>query len=624
MCGILGGYFQNPSNNIKRKFEHELSKLSHRGPDDRGCETFALSDKTEVILGHTRLSIIDLSEAGHQPMSTEDGSISIVFNGEIYNYIELREEITNHEYQFNTRTDTEVLLKAYHLWGAGCLKKLTGMFALCIYDKSKQTLIIARDAFGIKPLFYTQTKEGFLFSSELNPILGLVESKPKPNYQVAFEYIVHGNYDDSENTFFKNIKHLRPASYIEFDLTNAVLSEPTTWWSPKTKENNAVSFEEASRRVKELFVDSVKIHLRSDVPVGVTLSGGIDSSAVVCTMRHLDPNIPIHTFSYIAAGSEKTEEKWVDFVNDNTNSVGHKVSATPEELMRDLGNLIYSQGEPFGTTSIYAQYRVFKLANQQDITVTLDGQGADELLAGYDGYPGERLVSLFELGHYMKAFLFAKNWSTWPGRKRGYSWLYLGRKILPSSLYKISRRILGRNFEPKWLNMTKLKTLGIEVDENRPFMSNKYKGRRVVEQLSESIKNRGLPSLLRHGDRNSMKFSIESRVPFLTTSLVDYLFTLPENYLISDSGETKSVFKHAMRGIVPKTILERKDKIGFDVDSTTWKHTYIEELKKINIDSLANFINIEKFVYEASSANESLCWRVLNYVKWYELFIDND
>jgi len=200
----------------------------------------------------------------------------------------------------------------------------------------------------------------------------------------------------------------------------------------------------------------------------------------------------------------------------------------------------------------------------------------------------------------------------------------LGRKILPSSLYKISRRILGRNFEPKWLNMTKLKTLGIEVDENRPFMSNKYKGRRVVEQLSESIKNRGLPSLLRHGDRNSMKFSIESRVPFLTTSLVDYLFTLPENYLISDSGETKSVFKHAMRGIVPKTILERKDKIGFDVDSTTWKHTYIEELKKINIDSLANFINIEKFVYEASSANESLCWRVLNYVKWYELFIDND
>lgn len=621
MCGIVGGLFNSKIENLSQTFESSLDGISHRGPDDRGYEVFEISKDENLLLGHTRLAILDLSDSGHQPMTSKDGVITIIFNGEVYNYKELRVELVKVGYSFTTETDTEVLLNAFHYWGVGCLSKLIGMFAFCAYDRKKNKLTLVRDAFGIKPLFYALKGDRFIFASEINPVLELFGEQSRPDLQAAYDYLVHGEYDSNEHTFFEGVKHLRPASYIEYDLETLKLSKPKIWWSPSIKENKSISFDEAVEQLRKKFLDSVRLHLRSDVPLGAALSGGVDSSALVCAMRYLEPDMTIHTFSYIAEGS-KSEEKWVDIVNGCVNAIAHKVVATPEELMRDLDDLIKTQGEPFGTTSIYAQYRVFKLAKEQGITVTLDGQGADELLAGYIGYPGERLMSLFEKGSIFKAFSFVGKWSNYPGRSSKKAWMYLGRKILPDQFYRYARKLMGRNSEPEWINMDLFKKAGVVTKERRVRATSSAKGRRVVEQLAYSLHYRGLPSLLRHGDRNSMRFSIESRVPFLTIDLAEYLYSLPENYLISDAGNTKHVFREAMKGILPDEILERKDKVGFETDDKAWKRIYVDELSLSKFGSSNEIVDGQTFVMSPDGDNEKLCWRVMNYIKWHNVFFE--
>ncbi len=613
------GYFFKNDKKINQRFEKALKSINHRGPDDKGYKVFSTIGEKSLILGHTRLSILDLSSAGHQPMSSEDGNITIVFNGEIYNYIELRQELQAHNYKFSTGTDTEVLLNAYHFWGAECLPKLIGMFAFSIYDRKNNKVVLARDAFGIKPLFYIHKEDIFVFGSEINSLLELVEDKPTPDLQTAYDYLVHSDCDSSERTFFNGIKQLRPASYIELNLLDNTHSESITWWKPSVGESSDISFDDAVVQVRDKFLNSVKLHLRSDVSVGAALSGGVDSSAIVCAMRYIEPDLPIHTFSYIAKGSLKSEEKWVDLVNNHIGAIPHKVTATPKELMVDLNDLIKAQGEPFGSTSIYAQYRVFKLAKEQGIQVTLDGQGADELLAGYIGYPGERMLSLFEVEPISLVFRFLNKWSKYPDRSYKKGLMYFGRKILPDILYKNVRKLMGRNPEPKWLDMDLFKAEGVLAKENRMAMSLNGKGRRVIEQLVYSIHNRGLPALLRYGDRNSMKFSIESRVPFLTTDLADYLYSLPEKFLISEQGETKHVFREAMKGILPDEILERKDKIGFEADSVDWKDLYKEEICELLINSPCNLIKKSVLVDKQNNLDEKSYWRILNYLKWYKL-----
>ena len=623
MCGILGIFLEEKAESvgIDVKFQSALKTLYHRGPDDNGFEIYDVKKNKTLVLGHTRLSILDLSSAGHQPMSMECSKLTIVFNGEIYNYKELREDLINKGYEFETETDTEVLLKAFHCWGVGCLRKLTGMFSFCVLDEANDKITLVRDAFGIKPLFFSRSKGRLVFASEIPALLALLDEKRRPDLQAAYDYLVHGDYGSNQHTFFEGIEQLMPASYVEFDLTTSTLSQPVRWWTPKITENKTILFEDAVSNVREFFLDSVRLHLRSDVPIGAALSGGIDSSAIVCAVRRLQPDMPIHTFSYIAKGP-KSEEKWVDLVNNHTGSISHKVTATREELIADIDKLISVQGEPFGSTSMYAQYKVFQLAREKGITVTLDGQGADELLAGYLGYPGERLLSLMENFQTGLAFRFADQWAKVVGRSYKLGWLYFGRKILPNYLYKLSRRFLGRDFEPRWLNIDMLRHGGVKRSERRLKMESKNKGRRVIEQLAYSLRNRGLPTLLRHADRNSMAFSIESRVPFLTIEMADYLYSLPEEFLISNSGETKHVFRHAMEGILPKEILERQDKIGFDMDSTDWGQIYIDELKSTDTSRLDYLIDFDLVTAKNSIKNEKLYWRLLNYAKWYNLFFD--
>jgi asparagine synthase (glutamine-hydrolysing) len=624
VCGILGGWFPNPAENTTKKFEISLNLLGHRGPDDRGYEVIRAGYSSEILFGHTRLSIIDLSSLGHQPMTTSDGRMTIVFNGEIYNYKELRKELIEQGHKFTTNSDTEVLLIAWDKWGKDALPKLVGMFAFAIYDRAELKLTLVRDPFGIKPLFYSHSKSNFVFSSEIHSLLPLIGHKAKIDLQSSYDYLVNGDYDSSERTFIDGVKHLRPGHYLVLDLQNPNISEPKQWWKPRIDYEQGLSFSQAAEMLRAQFLENVRFHLRSDVPVGTALSGGIDSSSVVCAMRYIEPDMPIHTFSYIAHGSVISEEKWVDRVNNHVDAISHKVEASASGLAQDLDDLIKAQGEPFGSTSIYAQYRVFKLAKESGIKVTLDGQGADELLAGYNGYPGERLLSLLEQKKILASLKFSYQWQKWPGRSYKQSWMYLGKKVLPEMAFQYTRKAMGRDYFPAWLNTNMLFESGVILKEIRPSLSEEGKTRRVIEQLAYSLQNRGLPALLRLGDRNSMHFSIESRVPFLTTGMADLLYSLPENYLISDNGQTKYVFREAMRGIVPNDILDRRDKIGFETPQNDWLISMAPLLRGWLMESdEVPFINREALlksfdlIVSGKAPFTWQVWRWVNFVRWY-------
>ena len=540
------------------RLEEGLRVLRRRGPDGRGLETYQVAGGV-VALGHTRLSIIDLSEGGRQPMTGGDGRYAIVFNGEIFNYKELRQQLKALGHQFSSDSDTEVLLTAWATWGPQCLPRLVGMFAFVVLDRKLETLTCARDAFGIKPFFYAIEEGNFLFASEVPALIPLQSKKVALNWQRAYDYLVHGDYDTGPETFFDGVSHLLPGHMLVVDLAARSAGVPQRWWIPRIEERLDLRFEDAAELVRDNFLQSIRLHLRSDVPLGAALSGGVDSSAVVCAMRQVEPDLPINTFSYIAEGSAANEEKWVDLVNRHVGAAPHKVVVTPTELARDLDDMILAQGEPFGSTSIYAQYRVYQLAKEHGITVTLDGQGADEMLAGYHGYPGPRLRSLVETGHPVQAWQFLNAWSQWPGRSHRDG-LKLGvAEMTDGAVYQTLRRLSGRGSQPAWIRGEALAERGIGMSHPRQRAALDVSGRRVVAELASSLFRRGLTSLLRHGDRNSMRFSVESRVPFLTLDQADLLLSLPEQYLISQAGETKSVFRAAMRGIVPDAILDRRD-----------------------------------------------------------------
>lgn len=623
MCGIVGGWWNNPPKNLDQSSNAALRALAKRGPDDHGFDVLRLSTGT-LGLGHTRLAIIDLSAAGHQPMQSADGRYTIVFNGEIYNYRELRRTLSQLGHRFVSDSDTEVLLAAWSEWQRMCLVKLDGMFAFCIYDRHDATLTCVRDAFGIKPFFYQHEEGRFLFASEQSALLALRAAPPKVNWQRAYDYLVHGDYDSTDATFVQGIQHLLPGCVVKFDMKTGRLHPVQRWWTPRVEMRQPLSFNQAVEATREQFLQNIRLQLRSDVPLGAALSGGIDSSAVVCAMRHVEPDLPINTFSYIAAGSDVSEEHWVDCVNAAVGAHAHKVSASGADLVADLDTMINAQGEPFGSTSIYAQYRVFRLARESGITVTLDGQGADELLAGYSGYPGYRLLSLLEAGQFAQAQKFASRWAQWPGRTYPQAWMHLANAILPDSIHSAARRYLGRDAKPSWLRTDLLNDAGVQLQEHRHRRSPQAKGRRVVEQLADALQRRGLPHLLRHGDRNAMQFSIESRVPFLSTTMADLMLSMPEGYLVSNSGETKHVFRAAMRGIVPDTILDRKDKIGFATPEKSWLLGMAPTIRSWLQDSdVIPFLNRNALLQafdEVATHKAHFTWQVwrwVNFVRWY-------
>jgi asparagine synthase (glutamine-hydrolysing) len=633
MCGILGCFINNPVANAdayQQGMQLGLEALRHRGPNDRGLEQVALASG-QVLLGHTRLSIIDLTSAGRQPMHSPEGRYSIIFNGEIYNYQELRRELSRSGSVFHTHTDTEVLLAAWARWQTDALPKLVGMFAFAVIDRADQTLTLVRDAFGIKPLFYSFTAESLVFSSELPALTKLLPKPPALNLRRGHEYVVYGEYDNGEDTFLENVFQLSPGHSLKLDLARFPTRQKQRWWWPSIEPRSQLNFADAAECLQEMFLNSVRLHLRSDVPLGAALSGGVDSSAVVCAMRRLEPDLPIHTFTFVAKGSSVNEESWADLVNQYVGAISHKVIVEPDELGSDLDDLIWSQGEPFGSTSIYAQYRVFRLASENGITVTLDGQGADEMFAGYNGYPGGMIGSLLNQRRFLSIPKFLNAWSKWPGRSRQAALKILAGQLVPSRYHRfLKRSSLGGHRSPDYIKKSWSKeTLETDLESlntPEPSLGSDVHGRRLMEQLRNALCGRGLAALLRHGDRNSMRWSIESRVPFLTTEMAEFVLSLPESYLVSPTGETKSIFRAAMRGIVPDQVLDRRDKIGFETPEQDWLRDerlavkqWLEYAKQIPFLDQGRLQSAVDEMGHRAGFFDSKFWRLINYCRWGQL-----
>lgn len=630
MCGLIGALV-GKDECADSRMRAGLDALNHRGPDHQEAQVFHVAGR-QVWLGHTRLSIIDLTSTANQPMCSEDGRYVLIFNGEIYNYIELRNELIAAGRVFHTQSDTEVLLNSWAQWGESCLGRLDGMFAFVILDKLTEELTCVRDPFGIKPFLYSMQDGAFYFASELPAILNLLPSRPGPDLQRAYDYLVHGDYDSGHHTFVEGVNHLMPAHVMTVDVASSKVTSERRWWSPSIEQTSTLSFEDAAEAVRAQFLQSVRRQLRSDVPLGVALSGGIDSSAVVCAIRHLEPDLPIHTFSFVTPDSEISEERWVDQVNRHVGAIPHKIDATAEDLANDIDDVISSQGEPFGSTSIYAQYRVFKLARESGITVTLDGQGADELLAGYSGYPSDRALSYLSEGRAFAAMRFARAWRQWPGRSYKTIAFGVGRAAFPTQVTDRIRALAGRETAPNWLHVARLRAAGVQLRKTVQPLEAPLRGRWVIRRLRSSLQYHGLQHLLRHGDRNSMRFSVESRVPFLTPELCNLLYSLPENYLISEGGETKAVFRAAMRGIVPDAVLDRKDKIGFATPERAWLgriapilRGWLKGAGSIPILDCERTVELLEETLAGRRAFSWQIWRLVNYVRWWHLtYPDSD
>jgi asparagine synthase (glutamine-hydrolysing) len=557
-------------------------------------------------------------------MMSFDGRFIIVFNGEIYNYRELREQLINVGYHFKTDSDTEVLMAVWAHWTVEGLRLLVGMFAFVIYDTVELTITLVRDAFGIKPLFYYNNSNGLLFSSDINALKVLVSEKIEMNISKALDYLITGDHDYDNESFLENIFQLLPAHYLQVNLRTGVLSKPTRWWCPSIKERTDLSFEDASKVLRNLFLKSVKLHLRSDVPLGAALSGGIDSSAIVCAIRYLEPNLPIHTFSYVARGSEFDEERWIDVINKNVNAISHKIYVDGNNLIEDLEDLVYTQGEPFGTTSIYAQYKVFQLAKKCGITVVLDGQGADESLAGYEGYPIPVLQEYVNKLQWRKIVRFINSYKKRTGKSRFGIFKKLVISLVPFR-YKFILINLFVRFKikvPTWINpqFFNLKS-NLNLKENTIDVN----GRKLSNELRSSLGQKGIGKLLRYEDRNSMRWSIESRVPFLNIELVEFLLTLPTSYLISEFGETKRIFRAAMRGIVPDEILDRRDKIGFNTPEENWMLKLCGHLKskldEINMHAMLKHDFVLKEIDQVNNHKKFTSvqiWRLINFYLWFD------
>lgn len=643
MCGIFGWIPAPapPFHDVRPVVRTLLTDLRHRGPDDAGCLVFPADDLSHpknwltfsdempcaLMMGQTRLSIIDLSSAGHQPMCSTDGRYTLIYNGEIYNYRELRQDLEQAGCFFRTTTDTEVLLQALIVWGADALPRLTGMFAFALLDVERRTLFCARDCFGIKPLFWHAGESGFCFASEIPALLSIPGVPRRTNPATVYQYLCYGQYDAGDATLLADVQALPPAHYVEISLDDPARVRPQRWWKPDIANTSPLSFEAAAECLRELFLTSVRLHLRSDVPLGVALSGGIDSSATTCAVRLLEPDADLHTFSFIAAGSDVSEEHWATLVAEKTRAIRHIVTVEPAELTDDLDALLLAQGEPFGSTSIYAQYRVFRLARECGITVTLDGQGADELLAGYQGYPGPRMAGLLQQGHFLRALKMFQAYRQWPGRTASYLCQQTTREIIPAWLTPLALRCVGRSVAPGWLDTAKLRERGVRLlreDRRRDIYPD---GSLLKRTLATQLIWNGLPQLLRHGDRNAMAHSIESRVPFLTRELAEFCLSLPEHYLVDDTGCSKSIFRRAMRGIMPDEILDRRDKIGFATPERQWLESLGDwvdaTLKQAEAVPYLRMDTARREWQEIRDGRSAFNWRVwrwLCYTRWVQLF----
>lgn len=602
MCGISGIVYQQKEGFLFPKDEIEKMNhlIAHRGPDSEGYYY-----DNNVAFGHKRLSILDLSELGHQPMKFLDDYI-ITYNGEIYNYIELREQLREKGYKFISDTDTEVILAAYSEWGENCVNYFNGMWSFCIHDKKKNILFCSRDRFGIKPFHYAVVNNKFVFGSEIKQILFHLEENIL-NPDTLVEYLLSAT-DFGDKTFFKEVYRLPQSHNLIYDLKDNKY-EIKRYFSIKfSKEINALPFEEAFEGLEALLKDAVKIRLRSDVKVGTSLSGGLDSSIIASMAAEIYESEERFTGIH-SQSSEKSgdESHYAKAVSDNANLDLKVIKPEKKDFFDHLENVIRVQEEPFPGPSIFMQHFVFRKAKEEQCTVMLDGQGADEVLLGYHYY----------YPHYLKSVSLSS-------KLRIFKEILSNSDYTKSNLIKLffyysfpSIRKMNVMKKYKFINKKYLKSFNKDLLHD---LTRSYEG--MFDLHENEIYSLSLPPLLRYEDRNSMNYSIESRLPFLDYRLVEYALSIKDSYKIHE-GWTKYILRKVGDEILPKEVTWRKDKIGFKAPDNSWlsskRDGMIEEIHKSKI---------LKFVLNEIPRNmdDRMLWKLYNIYVWedqYDVKVSN-
>lgn len=591
------------------------SALDHRGPDGDG----AFADEG-VALGFRRLAVIDLSDAGMQPFPSDDGALRLIHNGEVYNYRELRRELDAFGHRFRSQTDTEVILRAYEQWGERCVERFNGMWAFALWDGRERLLFCSRDRFGVKPFYYSWDGSRLAFASELKAFRAA--GPLEPHLPAVRDYLEQGYADHTDETFFAGIRKLPPAHSLVVDGSGLRLRR---YWSLEPREAPA----DPAAAVRDLFLDAVRLRLRSDVPVGTCLSGGIDSSAIACAVDHLlrteaENARPVgdrqRTFTAYFEERGFDERTYAKAVVDHTRSQPHWITFDSNDLLDALPSIVRTQDEPFGSTSIAAQWFVLRAAKDAGLKVMLDGQGADETLAGYHGYFGPFFADLLRRGKLRELAAELRAYRAVHRAGVTTAAVALARPFLPARVrWTLRARVRGgAALAHPGLPPTDAAELDGSGDD---FLH---------RQIRLILTRRGLPELLRYEDRNSMAHSLEARVPFLDYRLVELLFSLAPGELI-ERGRTKAVLRRALADLLPTTVRDRVDKVGFATPEATWLRESLGDLAE---DVFASREFHERGFVNAAAAQRSLArhragertagfelWRALCVELWAREFL---
>jgi asparagine synthase (glutamine-hydrolysing) len=603
MCGIAGIIRETISEDDHQRIKWMTDSLIHRGPDGEGFWSY----DDQIVLGHRRLCIIDRA-SGAQPMHYMD-RYTILFNGAIYNYVELREQLVKRGHRFRTHSDTEVILASYAEMKEACLQTFDGMFAFVIYDREENTLFCARDRFGEKPFYYHYKRgESFIFASEMKALWAA--GVPRSVRQsMLYNYFMFGyveNIQDKSKTFFEDVLKLPAAHYAVLDCNNLNLHVHKYWDLNWQRAEQQISLDDAKSKFQHLFTESIKRRLRSDVQLGSSLSGGLDSSAVVTMIKDLDNQNSTSsngfsrcTFSAQFPGYEKDESRYQQIVVDSVHAKAYFTYPSEDSILAHLDRIMYHQEEPFHSSSVIAQYEVYKLACEKGVTVLLDGQGADEVLGGYK--------------HFFKPF---------------FKQLYCQNKKAFTEEYK---RYIEDSNAPQGIDFRfRLEaTMPSQLIQSIAFTAKQWKYRHVLDDLEHNFKRAnkskainfynnpgslnealyvactkmGLETLLRYADRNSMANGREVRLPFLSHDLVEFLFTLPAQYKIHH-GWTKYLLRISMDEVLPKEITWRKDKTGFEPPQKAWmENKQVQQVIRHYKQVLVNNKILKPEVLEKQSAS---------------------
>ncbi|MGC2831567.1 MAG: asparagine synthase (glutamine-hydrolyzing), partial [Candidatus Acidiferrum sp.] len=570
MCGIAGILAIEGFDPARLVSMTHLVK--HRGPDGYGFVYFDLHsespaecfhnhgtyptmDKPSLGFGARRLAILDLSPQGDQPMQIENGDLWITYNGEVYNYIEIRRELERVGRSFKSHTDTEVILSAYSEWGTACVNRFNGMWSFAIWDRRTRKLFCSRDRFGVKPFYYFTAPSLLLFGSEIKQVLNYPGVHRTVNQTIASQYLQYGVQDHTDSTFFAGIHQLPGGHSLIVDLTQPTLSlKIEKYWELPIEKEEFISQEEATQKFSTLLGRGVTLRMRSDVPVGSCLSGGLDSSSVVAVATNAAESKDFHTFSSCFEEASIDERQYIREVVASTAVTPHFVFPRAEGFWDDLNCLVWHQDEPVGGTSVYAQWCVMRAARQARIPVLLDGQGGDETLCGY------RKFYVFYLWHLLKHSdpLVLKEGLAWIRNASQIAWSWSSAKRYIPSFYWNNEPLLSRvgNLEFTLKNHASSKVnLGPGVDLRR--------------RQKEDLTYFSIPALLHYEDRNSMAHSIEARVPMLDYELATFAVNCRPSLKLRD-GWTKWILRQAMKGSLPEEVRLRKSKLGFATPQKEW------------------------------------------------------